>query len=1156
MKPLTMEECGCCEVGVSPTPEDIRNRPGLSAIAYRVGTYASFRQAMIGAIAKSPELADWSARQSDDIGIALMEMWAYIADILTFYQERIANEAFLRTALHRDTIMRLATMLDYELKPGVAATTDLAFFVEEGAEVNIPVGLRVQGVPGQDKKPQKFETVEAITADARLNQVRVFPKPQPYNPFSWGRSGGTLISDPGGLAPGDRLVVFDEIKAECKEISDVSAPDNSAVLSWTPKIQGRTFQPFTTRIFDYDRQFRLFGYNAPHSYLEPTPDASGNISWATQTCDFRYQIPSEKTIALDALYDDLKPNTQILIVQSGSSEDAPVDFARLATITNVTSQAANFGPLQDTVTQLSLDLSVQIEPVVIESPDDSLDLFTIGDDGALWISGCAQTRTSWGPWESLGGQINMLAVGRTANYTEVFARGKDGALWHINAFRGRWNDWKKLNDMNIDRLALSRNENGRLEVFSRGVEDQALWHMWQYPNGSWSGWFPLGERRFKIEMFAVSRNLNQGGRLELFAIWQDHSLAHIWQEYPSAVTNWSDWHSLGGRKVDRLAVARNYNGDLEVFARDLESKCLLNMRQQPSNDDWSEWIQVRDLQIDMIAAGDMDTGQGADKPIEIYVRGLDDKKLYYNCRLAASDNWQVWNQVFSEQIELLAVSQEAEWNPQVLACAKDRILKHRQRDESKWVWVSLGPLMWTILDRTQVRILELTEGPFGLWDRQYHDFLMDSENTAYVPLEKLRSLEPGRTLILDDHQAEPQTVTVVEAVPVDLDGDGNSDYLAITFAPNLARMLNTKTAILYGNVAKASHGETVPHEILGSGDASTEFQRFVLKKSPTTFVPMPDAPRGARNTLEVRVGGVLWKEVESLYGQRARDQVYTARVNHDGDTSVRFGDGKTGARLPTGQDNVVAKYRQGIGSDGDVHANSLTTLLDRPLALKRVTNPKQAEGGTDPEDSQEARLNAPNTVRTFGRVVSLRDYEDLARSYTGIARAKAVRISEHDSEAIQLTIVGENGLRITESSPIYKSFVAYLNLHRDTNHRVKVVAHDIRQVVLKVVIQVHPTYMDEEVLPLARKAVMGYFDGLQLGQGIHLSNVYSIVQAPAGVAAAVIEYFDYKGAGSIAIHDQSGKVIVIPSLKEYLAVEPNEIAALYDADLQIATDLT
>src|SRR5215208_6242651 len=213
--------CGCCEVPVPPTPEVISNRPGLTTIRYRIGTFSSFRQAMIEAIARKPKLRDeWTARTSDDYGIAVLEMWAYLADILTFYQERIANEAFLRTALLRESVLRLAALLDYEPAPGVAATAHLAFTLEKDKQVQIPVGLRVQSVPGQDERPQKFETVEIATTASRFNKVRIYPEPTQPEPFLRGATevhpGSTeailkpseAASIASALAPGDPFVFF------------------------------------------------------------------------------------------------------------------------------------------------------------------------------------------------------------------------------------------------------------------------------------------------------------------------------------------------------------------------------------------------------------------------------------------------------------------------------------------------------------------------------------------------------------------------------------------------------------------------------------------------------------------------------------------------------------------------------------------------------------------------------------------------------------------------------------------------------------------------------------------------------------------------------------------------------------------------------------
>src|SRR5277367_489056 len=230
--------CGCCCVETAPTPEIIFNRAGLPAIGYRVGTYANFLEAMKDAIAGAPELRPyWTARNTSDYGIALLAMWAYVADILTFYQERIANEAFLRTALQPESVTALAALLGYKPSPGVAAKTELVFFLDKLKQVQIPIGLRVQSVPGQNQKPQKFETVQAISADAAFNQLQVFPQPLPYAPFAQESAGAVLLSPVKGLAQGTKLAIFDGSITELKSVASLPIVNTQQLLNWTPTVQ-------------------------------------------------------------------------------------------------------------------------------------------------------------------------------------------------------------------------------------------------------------------------------------------------------------------------------------------------------------------------------------------------------------------------------------------------------------------------------------------------------------------------------------------------------------------------------------------------------------------------------------------------------------------------------------------------------------------------------------------------------------------------------------------------------------------------------------------------------------------------------------------------------------------------------------------------------
>ena len=96
-------DCGCCETPGAALATRPGNRPWLPAIHYRLGTFATFLEALLTDLSQTRELSRLRARVSDDYSIAAAEMWSAVADVITFYTERIANEAFLRTATSRDS---------------------------------------------------------------------------------------------------------------------------------------------------------------------------------------------------------------------------------------------------------------------------------------------------------------------------------------------------------------------------------------------------------------------------------------------------------------------------------------------------------------------------------------------------------------------------------------------------------------------------------------------------------------------------------------------------------------------------------------------------------------------------------------------------------------------------------------------------------------------------------------------------------------------------------------------------------------------------------------------------------------------------------------------------------------------------------------------
>ena len=283
------ETCGCCAGADLETPARIGNPPGQGAIAYRVGTHAKFRESLLARLSSStaPALAPLGTRDDSDFTIALCDAVAVTLDVLAFYQERMANENFLRTALERRSILELARLIGYELAPGVAAGTYLAFTLQEspGAPaaaalpVAIPVGTRVQSVPGPNEQPQSFETVEEAPARVAWNAIPV------QTTLAWHPAFGDTSLDLAGVAtqlqPGDALLIVGEERrnepgSERWDIRVVTSVEQDVAaqrtrVRWANGLGSPS--PFVNpasagaTVYALRQRAALFGHNAPDPRL-------------------------------------------------------------------------------------------------------------------------------------------------------------------------------------------------------------------------------------------------------------------------------------------------------------------------------------------------------------------------------------------------------------------------------------------------------------------------------------------------------------------------------------------------------------------------------------------------------------------------------------------------------------------------------------------------------------------------------------------------------------------------------------------------------------------------------------------------------------------------------------------------------------------------
>ncbi|MBI1259055.1 MAG: putative baseplate assembly protein [Chloroflexi bacterium] len=326
----------------------------------------------------------------------------------------------------------------------------------------------------------------------------------------------------------------------------------------------------------------------------------------------------------------------------------------------------------------------------------------------------------------------------------------------------------------------------------------------------------------------------------------------------------------------------------------------------------------------------------------------------------------------------------------------------------------------------------------------------------------------------------------------------------IRFTKVLGNTYIRSTTTINANVAAATHGETV-HEILGSGDGSKPFQKFTLKQPPLTYVSA-DTPSGTLSTLRVFVNDIEWHDVPTLYGAKPEDRVFVTRLSDDSKTTVQFGDGITGARLPTGQENVRATYRRGLGLDGQLKADQLSLLITRPAGVRGVTNPQPTEGGDDPENLAMIRQNASVHVMTLDRVVSLLDYQDFARAFAGVAKAYAVWADLGKERGVFITVAAPRGGTIDEGSTRYTNLLAAITASGDPYVPVRIKSYTKKTFKIDARVKIDPDYNAEKLLAEIETVLRQHFsfEERTFGQNVTQAEVYAVIQNVKGVMAVTL----------------------------------------------------
>lgn len=382
---------------------------------------------------------------------------------------------------------------------------------------------------------------------------------------------------------------------------------------------------------------------------------------------------------------------------------------------------------------------------------------------------------------------------------------------------------------------------------------------------------------------------------------------------------------------------------------------------------------------------------------------------------------------------------------------------------------------------------------------------LDALEGNLLELEGLHfDLDPGRTLIVEgEDEAAPGARYAERVVVQSVVHDFVDVSTRVTLAEPLQHRFVREHTTIHGNVARATQGES-RSEVLGSGDASTPSKTFTLRHAPLTHVPAATVT-GVESTLTVRVNGVEWPEapVQALLGPRDRKVV--TRTDDEGRTVVVGGDGHHGARFPTGQDNLEAEYRSGQGPSGNVDPGQITMLATRPFGVQKVTNPIAASGGAGPDGIEDIRERAPLAVMAFDRLVSVRDHEDFALRFAGIAKARAHRVGSagvHARWRVRTVVAGIEPKPLVPDSELLVRLREAMERFGDPSLERELVPATLQALSITAKVVLAPGYAWHELEPRLRTALhdrLGY-DQQKIGQAIHPSHIVTIMQGVPGVA--------------------------------------------------------
>ncbi|HKN83202.1 MAG TPA: hypothetical protein VJW17_07195, partial [Pyrinomonadaceae bacterium] len=891
--------CGCCEGVEILTPAILGNRPGLDAIEYRVGSHGTFLETMKARLAGSEfsSLAALKTRNSDDSSIALLDAWATVGDVLTFYQERIANEGYLRTATERRSVLELARLVGYALRPGVAASAYLAYTLDKALAipplidkpqlapappdplVTIPASSRAQSIPGPGELPQSFETSADLTARSAWNDLQVrLNRPQKID----ADTRVIYLKGLPTLKPGDPLLIIAS-PPNLYRVKTVTpdAANNRTKVTYRPWLEVEAAKPSPGAFVDAVAGI-IKRYGTPERFGVVRTSKSGREVLAQlerlRKLETEDTVDELRTAVRQEVLPKLKDLHQAAIAGRFTRVEPWVSAiveeleAALLGRTERPKPPGNNNGSPKTTTDLTAVLRSLAKPPSI-APKDSQDL-------ARSVGATLGSNTDIAPQvlTSLKPELKPILYKAWENVPVTAA-----PEFEVHSFKVR---------------ASVFGHNAPLEPVRNTagvITGSKEWDL-QLPAPTSTETFDLVVRQASQGIFQarviVGQFLTEFADLRGAVTQIDFRAAadKIEVQFSSTTDGTSTFEFHFSRRPIHVRVVVPLQGS--ASATNLKADAPVTIEQPAGN--------IHSSDPTVTTRGHLTiTGTAAtrEEPGVIWLDAPYDQILP-NSWVALEKPSSVIDTVsFLPLDSTLVIAHATDVSERSRAEYGISIKSTRLRLDTNWIDPTRGGDSFETIRATTVfaanEQLELAEEPIeeaisgneleldGLYDglESGRWLIVTGERTDIVAASKARSPERALAAQEDDTEIQVAGVPATELVMLaaveqrfdpNLEGDKTHTYLRLS--NSLAYSYKRDTVIVYGNVVNSTHGET-RNEVLGSGNAARELQEFTLKQSPLTFTAAPN-PDGVESTLHVRINDVLWHEADSLAELGSHDYRY------------------------------------------------------------------------------------------------------------------------------------------------------------------------------------------------------------------------------------------------------------------------------------------